>query len=277
MVNTTDQYWSVDGVSLHTLAQNIESLAGRQLPPPMRGEDILIPYRVGEIFVPKTAGSRILTLGMWIRGNDANGAIPAGGTQNTFDDNWRTLRNLLWQPGRQFALQKRFRVGGIMKTATALGQFAGGLEPTMIGRNGAKFTVQIKLNDPYFYDDSYTSFTLVTGDNTVVLPGDQETTDIIITLAGARVNPIIRNKSILPNMQVQFYGSLVSGDTATINVKSFTALSDPAALPEFSANGMIRHTGAPQWLSLKGGSNVVNLTSDSGAGVTTLQAKGAWL
>src|SRR5262245_27937097 len=98
---TTDEYWEVDGIDLHTLAFNIESLNGRLRVPTLRGQDIVIPYAVGEMFVPKVTGSRILTLRMWIQGADADGNIPSN-RQAQFEENWRTLHRLLFTPGRQF-------------------------------------------------------------------------------------------------------------------------------------------------------------------------------
>lgn len=264
MPNTTDLYWSVNGVSLQTLVQNIETIGGRFSPPPMRGEDITIPYSVGERFLPKTPAARILPLAMWLKGS----------TADEYDENWRQLRNLLWQPGKQFALQKRIKVGGATRAVTAQGQFYSGLEPKMIGRNAAKFAVDIKLARPFFYDDAFTTFNLVNGNNTVVLPGDYKTTNLEVTINGPRVNPVVW---INAEIQVEFHGSIPTGASVKILISTYTAIMTPVGAPQYDASSLIRHAGATQWLHLEPGSNTVNVSSASGAGAVQIQAKGAWI
>ncbi len=66
MTLTTDEYWEVDGVALSTYAWNVASWGGgRRGVPPLRGGDDLVPFRAGEVWLPKMAGSRVITLGMW--------------------------------------------------------------------------------------------------------------------------------------------------------------------------------------------------------------------
>lgn len=265
MVNTTDEYWAANGVSLQTYAQNITTFTGRLAPPKFRGEDIVIPYAEGERFIPKVAGSRIITLQMWVRqyGTDA------------FDDNWRALRNLLWNPKAQLTLQKRFRVAGVVRTASAYAQFNDGLEPSMIGRNGAKFSVDLKLTDPYFYDDAASTFPLVNGQQNIVLPGDAETQRLQLTINGSRTNAIVRNNTL--GQQVEYHDPLTSGSTALIDVKAFSATTTPSGGAAFVSTGKVRHTGAPYFLGLAPGTNSITVSSSSGAGTIQLVARGAWI
>lgn len=276
MTNTTDTYWDVDGVSLHTFAQNIETLEG-QAPPPLRGDDITVPYRPGQLWTPKTADARTLSIGMWVRGCNPDGSFPTSQSKRyQFFDNWRALRNLLWRPGEQFTLTKRMPIGGVIKSMVAKAQFSGGLEPTMAGRWAAKFSVDLKLTDPYFYDPSYTTFNLSNGDNSIVLPGDARTAAIKVIINGARTNTIVKNTN--DNILVRYIDALATGDVATIDIHEFSSSTDPAGSPSaYSSNVSIAHTGSPQWLLLKPGTTNINLSSSSGAGAVQLQAKGAWI
>lgn len=276
MTNTTDSYWSANGVSLQTHAQNIETLASRMAPAPFRGEDITIPYAAGQRFIPKVVDSRILPLGMWIRGCNPDGSVPANRSEK-FDDNWRALRSLLWNPRRQFALQKRIIQGGVTNTVTALAQYHGGLEPAMMGRYGAKFVVDLKLADPFFYDDAYTTFNLVNGDQTISVPGDSETTNILLTINGSRVNPEVRVTNDNGVTKVKYNGHLLSGESAQIDIKNYESTTTPSGTPTFDSSGMVTHSGEAQWLVLAAGDNVVNVQSTSGIGTIQLQVKGAWL
>lgn len=276
MANTTDTYWSANGVSLQTFAKNIESLAGRFSPPPLRGDDITIPFMPGDRWVPKVAGSRVIPLAMWVRGWDDNGGRSAD-SQQKFLDNWRYLRNVLWTPGKQIALQKRFYIDGVMRTATAMAEFNGGLEPSMIGSNAAKFVVDLKLADPYFYDDIETTKTLVTGSNTMIVPGDADTRNIMVSFDGSRTNPKIVNTTLNPDVSLEYRGGISSGSSVSVNVAGFSAYTSPNGAANFDSTGLIRHTGSPHWLVLGDGSNTLVLSSDSGSGIVSVQARGAFI
>lgn len=277
MVNTTETFWTADGVSLQTLAQNIETLGGRDAPPPYRGEDITVPYSVGQTWVPKVPDSRIIPLGMWVRGATAAGLIPTGGSaqRDMYDDNWRALRNLLWAPGRQFDLGKKIKVDGLLKSVVARAEYNGGLETSMINRTAAKFAVDLKLADPYFYDTTYTNFTLAAGDQTITLPGDAPTTNLFLTIDGARTNVVVQNKTL--NIQVEYIDTLAVGAKAELDIRNYSAKTTPVGTPTYKSTGKVRHSGAPQWLVLAPGANVINLTSTAGTGAVVLQGKGAWL
>lgn len=276
MTDTTDTVWTADGVSLQTFAQNITTLGGRFSPPPMRGDDITVPYSPGQRWIAKTPDSRIIPLAMWVRGWNADGSRPTD-TARKFDENWRTLRNLLWQPNRQIALKKKFWVEGVLRSATALAQFEGGLEPTMKGRNGAKFVVDLKLADPYFYDDELKTFNLVNGDQTIIVPGDVETRNLLLTINGSRNQIKVISKTVAPDIQVEYYAALNTGDTAVIDVINYKATTTPSGLAAYTSTGKIRHAGAPHWLGIAAGSNLMNLSSTSGIGTVQLQARGAWI
>lgn len=70
MVNSTEEFWDVDGVSLQTLVQNLTTWGGdREAPPPVRGSNVMIPGAPGESFVPKYPGARTITLDGWLLGS----------------------------------------------------------------------------------------------------------------------------------------------------------------------------------------------------------------
>lgn len=278
MTNTTTTYWEADGQSLQTLAQNIETLGGnRESPPPFRGEDDVIPGRIGQRWQQKTPDSRTLELSMWVRGANPDGSIPSGGTaqHDLYNDNWHALRDLLWQPERQFLLRKRFKVAGAVRSAVALAEFSGGLEPTMLGRRASRFTVDLKLADPYFYDDELISNALVNGDQTVSVLGDASTNNILITINGSRTNTVILNKT--NNIQVEYHAALGAGAKAVLDIQNFLSTTTPSGVPAYNSEADVRHAGASQWLSLKKGNNTVNVVSSTGTGIITLQHRAAWL
>lgn len=275
MTNTTAEYWDVDGVSLQTFAFNIETIGGDRLaPPPLRGDDITIPGAPGDIWMPKMVASRTITLGMWVIGAEEDGSMPTGTAKAQFDENFRKLRQLLWTPNRQITLTKRFYVNGVLKTASAKAQFVSGLAPTMQGRTRGVFSVDLRLADPYFYGPEV-NLPLANGSQTVTIDGDDITRAIKIHVDGPRVNVKVRNNTL--DVDVEHISNLSLDDDLDIDVKAYTATTDPAAVPAFNSTGSIRHTGSPHWLLLQPGANTVVVSSTSGTGLVTLTYQEAWL
>jgi hypothetical protein len=273
--NSTDIYWDVDGVSLQTFAFDIQTIGGDRLaPPPLRGRDLLIPYTPGELYVPKQVGARVITLDMFVLGCNEDGSIPTGSASAKFDENFRKLRQLLWTPNRRFVLTKRFYADGQVRTAKALAQYAGGLAPSMTGRTRAVFSVDLRLSDPYFYEDPI-STTLYTGTQDVFVAGDDCTRAIGLYVNGPRDNVKIRNTSL--DVQVEYPLDLSSGDTLTIDVKQFNAVTDPANASPWNSTGRIRHAGDAHWMLLQPGINTLVVSSSSGIGGVFMSHQAVWL
>lgn len=277
MPNLTSTYWDVAGTSLHTYAQSIETLSGLG-PPAMRGENIVIPLRPGAMYIQKTADQQLLTLAMWLRGvaSSADGGTTAA-TREQYMRNWNDLVRLLWRDGSLFPLTKRFYDGAnpSIISATAQVEYRGGLKPTFIGRNAAKCTVDLNIPDAFFFSDVVFSQNLVNGDNSITVPGTAETYWINIRINGARTNTKIRNTT--NGIEFTYPNAVLASEYLDVDIKNFTAKHKPVGNPEYDASTRIIHVGAPQWLKLEPGTNIINLTSNSGAGTVTLQARGAWV
>lgn len=274
MANTTDTYWSVDGQSLNTYAKNIKTMGeGRMAAPRLRGKNRIIPFREGEQWVPKLAGSREITLKIWMKGTDDDGV---GLSKAKYQENWNALATLLFTPGRQFTLTKRFWAGGIIRSASALGEYAGGLDPDMIGSMASEFEIDISIPGIWFFDDVATTLSLVNGDNTVTVPGSHETTEVYFTINGARNVTTLINKAYTPQYTLTHLANLSSGDQTVIDVRKYRATTDPAAGPLYNSKVQVLHSGGFEWFKLKPGTQLVNLASTSGSGTVQIQARGAW-
>lgn len=275
-MSTTETFWAVDGVSLQTMAFNISTLGGDRLsPPPIRGENLLVPASVGRRWMPKMVDQNVITLGMWVTGAKEDGSMPT--TQSTlrqFTDNWRKLRALLWTPGRQVTLSKCFWVNGVLKTASALAQFSSGISPTMSGPARAAFTVDLTLADPYFYGPEVIT-SLSTGTQTITIAGDDTTRAVKFHVVGSRNTVKIRNNSL--NVDVEYHRDLSAGDVVDIDVQQFTCLTDPAGTAPYNTVGSIRHTGDAYWFMLQPGANILTVSSASGIGAVTMIHREVWL
>lgn len=276
MPNNTDTYWEADGVSLHTYAWSIETIGGMG-PPPLRGEDIVVPLAVGRKRTTKIVDSNRITLGMWLRGVDADaGAAVSQATRDKYTRRYNDLIRLLHKSGNPIELRKRFHdgVGAGVISATAIAEYAGGLDPVMHGKNMGKCTVDLNLADPYFYADTLFTTNLVNGDNTITIPGNQPTQNIRVRINGSRVNTRLLNKT--NGVQFTYPTSLLSTEYVDVFPRDYVARHKPAGGSEYDASTRIIHDGSPQWFQLEPGVNVVHVQSNSGIGVVTLEARGAW-
>lgn len=272
MANNTETYWEADGQSLHTFARSIETLSGMG-PPALRGEDITIPLQPGQTWVPKVHDSNTLTLAMWLRGvaqNAGSGAVKT--TKAQYQSNWNDLIRLLWTPGRQIDLTKRFYDGGVLRTATAKAEYAGQLDPTLMGPAAARCTVDLKIAKGLFFNNVESSETLVNGDNTIQVLGNAPTNRIMVTINGARDTVKVRNKTF--GMEFTYPRAMLTGQNAVVDIENYT-VNDSTATSDRSA--LINHSGSAQWLTLFPGTNVINLSSASGLGTVTLNYRAAWV
>ncbi len=273
----TDVYWDVDGVSLQTFAKNISTLGGSRLGvPPLRGSNLQVRGRPGAIWQPKMADSRTETLAMWVRGTDDDGVTPTR-SDRKFIANWRALQQLLWKPdGSQVSLTKRWNDGTGLKSATALVEFAGGLEPSMMGPNGAKFTVDLLFADPYFYGAQVTS-TLAVGVGQVVNnAGDVPLFGygMDVRFNGALTNGRVTNSSPTPNNYLQWTGAISGGEQIMLDVSEYIAykVSDSS-----NQIGGVTYSPLSTWFYLAKGNNTLTLTASAGTGTCTFRHRPAYL
>lgn len=252
MTNTTATYWDIDDISLNTYAYNIATLGGgRTNVPDLRGSNVTVPYRRGDIYIPKIADSREITLAMWISAFDDDGDPPTDGNiEAAWQKNFDKLRNLIWREGEEFTLTKRFWRDGNVEEASAKASFVRGLEPTMDAPGLGRMTVTLLLSDPFFYGEEK-EVELTPGTEEVEVDGDTFTTNILLEMeAGVS----IVNQEGNPDI------SIFSSVAANIDVhnKKVNGLASPA---------IINTSGSDQWFLLYPGSNTV-VTSGGDATMT---------
>jgi hypothetical protein len=281
-VNTVDEYWEVNGQSLHLPGWNITTIGGSRFGvPAMVGSDLVYAYVPGENWQPKSPAPRTLSLAMWTIGvNPDTGGVNVD-QRRQWNDNWYRLRRLFWNPTSQFTLTRRWLLSDAsgnpyMQTASALGQLASPLEPSMTGRTRATFTADIKLADPFFYGTQQ-NVTVNLGTPVVIdNPGDYLSAHqhFTVDLVGPLNNPKLTNTLTDPQVSVTYSASIAAGKTVTLDVAAFTAITNEnppdVSAPEsvWSSNriGVVSHSGARHWFGLFPGSNTVTLTASSGTG-----------
>lgn len=290
-MNSTQDLWSVDGVSLQTYAYNVVSKESGMAPPPVRGDNITVPFAPGQTWVRKVPDARTITLQMWVQGSNIDGSVPNDAQmKKKFEENARMLRKLFWKPRQQLTLTKQFwlptaeltaagvsttsltKVGNYsLYTATAKAEFIGGFDPAMTGAARAVFEVDLFLADPYFYSPEITRSPTFSGTFTVL--GDDRTHNVILELGGTRVNPIVRNTTI--GTEFKYTGTLATGELLTVDVKNFTSQVTGSATR--NGIGPVSHSGDSFWIPLDPGSNTIQFTATSGTGTSVLKYQPVWI
>jgi hypothetical protein len=277
VTNSSDEYWEIDGISLNQYCWAIKTIGGgRMAVPKLRGDNTLFPFRDGRAFRSKNADSRVITLAMWVAGVDPATDQPASNQNVQFNDNWKTLQRLLWSPEQQLTLTRRWWENAgtpVLRTATALCELAGTMDPTMTGRTRADFAVDLLLSDPYFYGPEITA-NLTPSSNVVVNnPGDIAVWSTInVQLNGELVSPRITNSTANVWMQV---------NTAVITNPINVSVGDYSVINSFDQSvltGSVVHSGYRSWFRLLPGDNTLRLTSTGNStGNAVLKFKPAYL
>lgn len=271
MPNSTPEYWDANGISLQTFAQNLSSWGGgREGVPPLRGEDLKIPYLPGRRFARKVPDSRIIPLEGWVVGTETiNGR--ERGTVQAARKNWRALRSLLWDPRKQISLTRRwYDANGVLQTATALAQFAGGMEPDVeAGGTKLKFAVDLFLADPFFYGAEITH-TLVSGTQTKQILGDWPSLRGRLELVGVQGPTTVATTGEYAH-SVTYGASVLTGTTAILDVEAFKATVGSTPKTE-----NVSHSGARFWFSPDPGAATSIVVTRTGTGTLRYVYRPAW-
>lgn len=295
----TDEFWSINGTSLHEYCWSIATVGGsRYNLPPRRGENVTLARRPGQIHKNKVADARPMSLLMWVAGMHADGR-PGDDQTLQWNDNWDALRRLVWTvEGRQFTLTRRWRLtqptldpevagdpgllppGPQIVVADALAEVIS-MDPSMTGRTRADFEMQLLLASPYFYGSQITVPLNVGVPRKVYNPGHDIAAYgyLEIEFKGPLTNPRLWNTSVSPEVWVQFNGTIPNGITLRLNVDTYQLWTDavyidifpapPGAFKPYLDN--ISHYGSEYWMGLQPGLNTITLTASSGTGTATLR------
>jgi hypothetical protein len=275
VANSTDTYWSIGDVSLQTLGFNIETRGGHA-PPPLRGEDILIPYRPGQRLTERIPDSRTEGFKLWAIGMTEDGTVGPYGPRAEYEKNYKKLRALIYNQGRPVQLTKRWKDYGssTVKSATATAIYQGGLDESMTGPARATMGFDMWLADPFYYGDwEPVNFSAVANSvQTPTILGDYPTTVITLQANGARTGLRLTNST--EDIWLDYAGTIAAGSSVVFDVDAWTAKRSTTPT---NAIRDVSHFGHKHWMSLRPGVQRLAITSNSGTGSAVLKYKPRWL
>ncbi len=188
-------------------------------------------------------------------------------------ENWRALRRLLWTPGRQVKLTRRWTdEDGVFRTATALAQFAGGLEPDVsAGGTRAEFSVDLKLTDPFFYETAPQVLTIQSDGVPVPVnvPGDFRSRRVVIEFTGTMTSLTLTAPGLTLGVDNTGNGAEAGTKAYSLDVAKFKAtkhVTDPGVDATYVWTGKVTHAGLREWFGLEPGDGVLVAASAAGGG-----------
>ena len=284
----SSEYLEIDNVPLSTPAWDTEDLAAILQGPGVRGGDLLVPIRAGELARRRILTSRVITVPLVVNGwfdSDGNEhADPRAGLianlnalKLVFSPNYRTTtgtRTLEW-----------------VNTTTSVTRVAEvhvspAIDVTAIGPFAARVVVEFTLPGGVWRGSSNTSHAINIGSgvtqvtSTITNPGTGQVEDATITVTGATGGSTaasfkIYNEShgaAVTDVYVEFPNTVNA--TLTIDAGTFTA-----TLGATQVGGSIVNAGSPLWLPLLPGANNLKLQAPSNAAnlVVTIAYKAVYL
>jgi hypothetical protein len=264
-----NEIWYWNGLALNTPYWNIATFGGSRFGVPTgRGQDYAVPYRAGQLWRPKYPDERTITLNMWTDSQmSANQAYPAADPRRAFNDNWQQLRAAFFTRGAQGGLQGVLQrnwywtQGGAatMVTSSAMAEIAGSMDPSMNGRTSAAFSVDLLLNDPFFYGAQRTQVVTTVG-ATIVAYGEGVVGEGFpsavngFTIAISQASTVANTTA---GTSFTHNGTGVASWPVTVDILHYTAV-DAAGN---NCVGGLSHSGSRMWACLVNGNNTITVSN----------------
>lgn len=264
--------WYIDGVPLKQgLVRDVETRAGWSNVTATAGQNLSVPNRAGEIFMPKDITAGGFSLSLWL----------FGASEDELRDEFDRLLRLVVQPSRMLTVQK---VYPDRKTRVCRAELTGGIRPTVIGAHGMRATLTFRIPAGIWESqDTYTHQTVAGAP----LPQPLRLTHLaqatapmdnaILTIHGPITNPVVgwSNPGYDITERVTYSGTVPAGASLTLNSGTWG----------ISGNGFPVNTAAVipsggRFLTIAHSSDPAVTLSGVGGGATTqlvVQSKAAFI
>lgn len=224
--------WFVDGYPLRSgRVRDVEDRSGWHRVAGPSGENLTVPNRSGEQFVPKRPSPGTVSLRIWLANGDEQQLL------NAWDDLVRVCSPLI----RQVVLQKRYPDGEVRQCRAEL---TGGVQPVPVGRSGMR--AQLTFTIPSGMWESADSFAFSsdagsTLPKSLALPALAKSTapmeNAVVRIVGPITNPQVGWANPVHGVSefVRYNGTVPAGgvlwlDSGTWNITASGFTPNPAAV-----------------------------------------------
>ena len=255
----------VDGIRLDNFAYSITTRNGWDNTPGLVGNNERIPGRDGEIWRSKDYGAGRMVLELFIGGTDADGAVPAGSTEDkTLRANIDQLLAVFGRRGALLTVDKEMEDGSVRRNFGEVGVV---LAPEYFDANPvALLTVEIIFPDPLWKATTNTTATGA-GALTAFAGITAPISDAIITVTGPATNPKLTDSQT--GAWIQYTGTVGAGVTWVINCGTFVS-----TVGGTSAIAATTFNPGPRFFSITPNASLVpSVTLSSGTLTSVVAAK----
>lgn len=260
----TTERWTFAGVDLNSYAAMVRELTGGDTLPDLRGDNIVIPSRVGRYPVAKLSDQRRIALVLWISHLTAAGA--EGPTPPAARQARTNLDGLLAVLARRATGPLgRVMPDGTIRTATAE-CVSVDVPEYPASRDGFPLVADFMLADPWFYGADVivgpTTIAASPTDQVVTHPGTVATGRVLLDLVGPLANPRVTNQA--NGFYIECLVTVAAGKHLLLDCWAATATNDGAL-----AIGSLRHSGGADLFRIEPGANTLRVTSGATGGSLT--------
>lgn len=218
--------------------------------PKRRGENIVIPFRDGRVFVEKMYEQRTLTLGMEIE------AV----SMEDLEDRIDALKALLGQ--RSLGLLTYEMDDGSIRQAQA--EHVGDLNLARVAPLWRRLTMDFVLPDTFFRSDTLFSDSIVIDSSPVAFiftnPGTADVRNPKTTLTGPLENTEMTHT--VSGIKMKYNGAIADGDTVVIDVDPVTGEFTAVHSIDGNVIGNVTHEGSAALMVFNPGENELSITDD---------------
>lgn len=226
--------WFIDGTAVRrSTVRLVTSRAGWHNVNPFVGQNIAVPSRHGEIWVPKKVGAGAFSLDIWLYGN----------TDQKINDEWDRLLSLVMKPHRLLTVEKRLPNQEVRYCEAEL---TGSIQPTMVGRHGMRATLQFRIPSGTWRSQKTWIYESTPGSSLselLLMPGIADSTapinDALVIVRGPITDFTVRSRVDDQDHEMTYGDTVPAGasviiNTGTWSMRGANTSSNPAAL---STNG----------------------------------------
>lgn len=270
-VITATEYLTLQGVPLMTPAWFCDDFSDLLNGPTVRGADILVGSRPGQVARRRTFDARQAVLSFVIYGDKDT----EGGNHSTIRSgllaNIDAFKALLTPNMATTAGTHELAIVTPSFTRAAQVHVSPDIQLTQLGPGAARATITVTIPDGVFRSTDTTSLTLTNPTTaTFTQPGTTGVIDASIIVTGSGDSMTIANATNLTSL---VFGASFSG-TLELNCATFAAFRNSA-----NATNYVQTVFTPFWLPLAAGANALTITiPNASAGLTVeIETRGAWL
>jgi hypothetical protein len=272
---TREEYVEIGGLVLATAAWECVDFSALYDAPPVRGDDVAIPYHEGAQPFRRTIDARRVVLPMVVYGDHEREGDVSTGSRLTLRDNLDALKREVARPGQSGdgtkLLRHVFSDGEVRQAPCHV------IPPLQIGAfspSSVRCTIDVIIPGGVLRSGVRQDVVSDLASDSLVVPngGTGDQFESLVTLAGDATVVTIRNLTWDPSggTWIRYTGSISTG--VLIDTRDWTVLSGGV-----NAVGRLTHAGHERWLPLLPGPNHLEIIATGGNATVRVQHYPAWL